>query len=75
MLDAQLLAEVYLELTGGRQGNLLLNKEKSLNSEESFKKEQKLDTRKIINMDLSDEEIDKHREYINKITNPIWEGE
>ncbi len=75
LLDAQLLAEVYLELTGGRQGNLLLNKEKSLNSEESFKKEQKPDTRKIINMDLSDEEIDKHREYINKITNPIWEGE
>ena len=75
MLDAQLLAEVYLELTGGRQGNLLLNKEKSLNTEEAVKKEQKLDSRKIINIDLSDEEIGKHREYINKITNPIWEGE
>ena len=53
----------------------ILNKEKPLNSEESFKKEQKPDTRKIINIDLSDEEIDKHREYVNKITNPIWEGE
>ena len=26
LLDAQLLAEVYLELTGGRQGNFVLNK-------------------------------------------------
>lgn len=74
LLDAQLLAEVYLELLGGKEPSLLLDANK--------KKEQKNET-VIFNADknvrlsrkfiLSEDEIKKHNDFIEtKIKSAIW---
>jgi len=70
LLDAQLLAEVYLELTGGRQSSLELNsfKEKTnkINQNEiSLKKND-------LAVQLFDNEIKEHKKMINKLKKPIW---
>ena len=69
-MDAQLLAEVYLELTGGRQSSLELNsfKEKTnkINQNEiSLKKND-------LAVQLFDNEIKEHKKMINKLKKPIW---
>lgn len=71
LLDADILADVYLELCGGRSlkfsfdktGNIANNNETNT----TFKK--KLEPR---NFPLTEEEIAAHKEFLNKIKNPIW---
>ncbi len=77
LLDAQLLAEVYLELCGGSQ--------KTFDTETSEKKKTYLeidDFMKMIknnkvlksrNFDLTDDELQKHKDFIEKkIKNNLW---
>ena len=70
LLDAQLLAEVYLELTGGRQSSLELSS--------SYKKKNKIKQNKLIlntsdlNVKLFDDEIKEHEKLVNKLKAAIW---
>ena len=72
LLDAELLAEVYLELMGGRQTGL------GLVSEE--KKNENLDAASEINRSFreprphsaSEEELKRHQEFIAEIENNLW---
>tara|TARA_B100000686_G_scaffold351311_1_gene449738 strand:- start:26134 stop:26808 length:675 start_codon:yes stop_codon:yes gene_type:complete len=70
LLDAQLLAEVYLELTGGRQSSLELNsfeeKKKKINQKEILLKKNDLIVK------LFNSEIKEHKKMINKLKKPIW---
>jgi len=66
LLDSKLLAEVYLELIGGKQLRLSL-----INGQKNLKKNVKMnrDSRNFI---LSKEELEAHKEFIKNIIDPIW---
>lgn len=75
LLDSELLAEVYLELSGQRQANLELANEKksndeftpALGSETVRKREKDLPSR------LSEDEIAAHETFLSTFkTEPIW---
>ncbi|SRR5690606_21407530 len=67
LLDAELLAEVYLELIGGRQHGLSL---------EEIEEEATLivvrDIRPARTHAVSAEELAAHQAFLEKITDPIW---
>ena len=71
LIDAKLLAKVYLELKGGQQPNLILeSKEKKGEIEEvKINKKEILKDRKFV---LSSEEEEKHKDFIKNIKSPIW---
>ena len=71
LLDAQLLAEVYLELLGGKEPSLLLDgkKENLKNNEKDIIR----NFRKARDFSLSDEEINLHNDFLaQKIKGAIW---
>jgi len=71
LIDAKLLAKVYLELKGGQQPNLILNSK----DEEKKKDEVKIFKKKILKdrkFVLSNEEEKKHKDFLKKIKKPIW---
>ena len=68
LLDAQLLAEVYLELIGGRQPDFQLSTEVDdapLVTGDAAR-------RKRRSHDASDEELAAHKNFIAQMENPIW---
>lgn len=73
LLDAALLADVYVELTGGRQEifNFANNHKESTNTSTTGKNSSNI-KRTVTTMKPSAEEIQKHKEFLAKISNPIW---
>lgn len=82
LVDADLLAEVYIELLGGRQPNLLLEearahqKEHKLSSEIPINKSgftMKSDAGQFSRPHMpSDVELSAHEEFLEKIDSPFW---
>ena len=73
LLDAKLLAEVYLQLTGGRQSSLSLVQEHTDKSKKVINKEErKLDNLTFIEATLTDQEKEEHIEMIKKINSSLW---
>ena len=71
LIDAKLLAKVYLELKGGQQPNLVLdqkNDEKEIDRTNTLERKILKDRKFLL---LNDEKI-KHKEFLKKIKNPIW---
>ena len=71
LIDAKLLAKVYLELKGGQQPNLILESKEKKGEKKQIKVFEKkiLKDRKFV---LLNEELEKHKNFIKKIKNPIW---
>jgi len=69
LLDSELLAEVYLELIGGRQPGLLLAKE-AAGADEIASKERKF--RDPRPHSASEDELAAHATFLEKVKNPIW---
>jgi len=70
--DCELLAQVYIELIGGRQSNLDLNKLDEDNSFQTEKIQPKLREKRNLNL-LSESELQKHNEFISKfILDAMW---
>jgi len=70
LLDAQLLAEVYLELVGGKQISMNLNitkEDKNLASDNNFEK-----TYLIPKVSLANEDILLHKSLVKGIKNSLW---
>lgn len=69
LLDSELLAEVYLELIGGRQPGLMLAAEAKTSAEmiavERVFREPRPHS-------ASAEELSAHQAFLSKISNPIW---
>lgn len=71
LLDAQLLAQVYVELTGGRQMGLTLVAETEVHSgpilapTPSIGRPQRIFT-------VSDADIERHRRFMEGVNNPVW---
>jgi len=70
LLDSRLLAEVYLELRGGKQFsmNLLKNSVEKKKQESAKKNKHKT----IIGFIPSEEDTTLHREMVKEIKQPIW---
>ena len=73
LLDAKLLAEVFLELTGGRQASLELMQ--NINIEKNIKSvDDKLmiDELNLAKAALTDKEKEEHKNMLKKINSPLW---
>jgi len=79
LVDATLLGEVYIELTGGKQHKLDLKNTKTYNAEDVFLGQslpnniyiEKIQNNKR-NFSPTETEIKNHRKFISEIKNPIW---
>lgn len=66
LLDAEILADVYIELLGGRQAGLDLAVEKTAVAA-GPKKE-----RPRRSFPVSDEDLTAHKEFVATLSNPLW---
>jgi DNA polymerase-3 subunit epsilon len=73
LLDAQLLAQVYVELTGGRQIGLgLVADTASVAVEQSSGPVLVREPRPLRPHAAADEELERHRAFIAQLINPLW---
>ena len=70
LLDSQILAEVYLELKGGKQFSMNLTKKNKDNFENKNIKTNK--HKKIISFVPLEKDTDLHKKMISEIKQPIW---
>ena len=70
--DAHLLAQVYLELIGGRQANLSFSREKTSQKNPSLVVTQNSDVAPARYHAPSKEELENHEGFIATIKNPLW---
>ncbi len=76
LLDSELLAEVYLELIGGRQHGLGLSGKNTENdTPKSFDTKVKRQNREQRSFSPSKEELKTHNDFIDSIENSLWEDE
>ncbi len=66
LLDAEILAEVYIELEGGRQGGMDLSVDRAARAVIQKKKREKR------NFPVSEEDLAIHAEFVKKLKDPIW---
>ena len=72
LLDAQLLSQVYVELSGGRQIGLTLVSE-TIETQTTFQPDAApAIARPARIFTASDAELARHAAFISKLTNPIW---
>lgn len=72
LLDAQLLAQVYIELTGGRQIGLGLVAETADSAVEKTTVTVARLTREPRPHFASDGELERHRAFISRLVSPLW---
>ncbi|WP_341756240.1 MULTISPECIES: DNA polymerase III subunit epsilon [unclassified Candidatus Tisiphia] len=70
--DAALLAEVYVELTGGRQISFNINSKKVQNTGKLLVRTTMANKNDIIVIKPTKEELQKHKEFLSKILSPMW---
>lgn len=73
LLDAQLLAQVYVELTGGRQIGLTLVGDVVAADDRSHAVAAERQFRAARPHFASDSERERHRRFIDALANPLWE--
>jgi DNA polymerase-3 subunit epsilon len=74
LLDAQLLAQVYVELTGGRQIGLgLVAETTSISVVQSARPVTVREPRPVRPHSADAEELERHRAFIARLVNPLWE--
>lgn len=79
LLDAELLAQVYIELTGGRQIGFSLEQEIAA-SEEAAAEIRAVPVaaarvpRPPRHFSATPEELERHRAFVEKLQNPIWDN-
>ena len=73
LLDAQLLAEVYLELMGGRQSAFgLETSQQTTLSRETVSQEEVLQVQPPRSHEPLEKERDAHASFLDKLKNPLW---
>jgi DNA polymerase-3 subunit epsilon len=68
LLDCKLLADVYVELTGGRQRGLVLDEDQHF----AFAKYEKPPNYEPIRIKLSPEQLAAHAAFITRLKDAIW---
>ncbi len=77
LLDAELLAEVYLELLGGRQHGLSLASNKGAGDDKGDANVELIKTRAYRAprlYELSADDAEKHKEFRTGLKNPLWDN-
>ena len=72
LLDAELLAEVYMNLTGGLQPTLLGEESEDGNSTVSINLSATGKLREAREFPINEEELKNHKEFIATIDNSVW---
>lgn len=76
LLDSELLADVYLELLGGREPGLILDKQSSNVNSEYTNNQNNINNQRIFRepreFSASSKEIEQHIEFVRKIKNNLW---
>ena len=70
LLDSRLLAEVYLELKGGKQFSMNLTKNTKINTESSITKE--TGSANFTTLKPLEEDLLLHKKMISEIKDPVW---
>lgn len=70
LLDSELLAEMYLELLGGRQPALMTLQQHNETAHISVQRPYREPRPHL----LTDIEITAHQQFLTKLKNPLWEG-
>ena len=70
LLDSQLLAEVYLELRGGKQFSMNLSKANGLKTNNPTNKEKK--NKKIVKFQPTEEDVVAHKKAVKEIKEAVW---
>jgi len=72
LLDSELLAEVYLELLGGRQHGLIVEEKKEIVIETDVQVERPYREPRVFNP--SEEELAAHQKMLEDLDNPLWKS-
>lgn len=73
LLDADLLADVYVELLGGNQRSLFEEKKEQKKTEELIISKQNIKKLESRNFKASDHDLEQHKEFITKnFNNNLW---
>ncbi len=70
LLDAQLLAKVYLELVGGREPGLLLGANAGARSD--VQNAEQRTPRAVRTHATTTDELEAHKAFLSKLKNPLW---
>ncbi len=70
LLDSRLLAEVYLELKGGKQFSMNLSKDNKTKTNQTSKKE--TINKKIITFQALEEDVAFHKKTVGEIKEAVW---
>ena len=70
LLDSRLLAEVYLELMGGKQFSMNLSKDNKTKTNQTSKKE--TNNKKIITFKALEEDVALHKKTVGEIKEAVW---
>jgi DNA polymerase-3 subunit epsilon len=68
LLDCKLLAEVYVELTGGRQRGLVLDTEQGL----AFAHYERPVNRTPVVIKPTEEQLAAHAKFVERLKDPVW---
>lgn len=71
LLDAELLAQVYVELTGGRQIGLTLVENAMAGTDDAVQTMKRI-ARPVRVFTPTPEELTRHQAFIATLTNPLW---
>ena len=74
LLDSELLAEVYLELLGGRQKGLDIDPDRTADGEAKKVVKMEREFREPRTFDISDDEKAAHEKMMEELTDPIWKA-
>ena len=70
LLDCQLLAEVYIELLGGRQTSLKLSRTHDLNDKiKTYNQKKPLKVHKI---EITEKDTQEHKNFVADLKNALW---
>ena len=70
LLDSKLLAEVYLELKGGKQFSMNLSKTNKIKTNNATNKER--NNKNIIKFQPLEEDVVAHKKIVKEIKEAIW---
>ena len=70
LLDSRLLAEVYLELKGGKQFSMNLSKDNKIKTNQNSKKQ--TNNKKITIFEASEKDVALHKKTVSEIKEAVW---
>ena len=76
LLDAELLAEVYLQLIGGQEPSMMFDEKKSVSTSSFVAEKADRKFREARQFSLSEEEIQRHKDFLEgKLKGALWYAE